>query len=155
MNSSENEKYSEKTLQNNTEQLIQAHRLNAIGELSARIAHDLRNPLMIIKPTVHCSTQASGVPCRTPSIQMSQHSPRPGPCDAYAARRRGDLEPGPLRRGAAGAARVRGRTRLRVLSLRKKARAHDRDIGGSARNRLRHARGLPVPRPAAPGARCP
>ena len=52
MNSSENEKYSEKTLQNNTEQLIQAHRLNAIGELSARIAHDLRNPLMIIKTSI-------------------------------------------------------------------------------------------------------
>jgi len=52
MNSSENEKYSEKTHQNNTEQLIQAHRLNAIGELSARIAHDLRNPLMIIKTSI-------------------------------------------------------------------------------------------------------
>jgi len=52
MNSSENEKYSEKKLQNNTEQLIQAHRLNAIGELSARIAHDLRNPLMIIKTSI-------------------------------------------------------------------------------------------------------
>lgn len=52
MNSSENEKYSEKTLQNNTEQLIQAHRLNAIGELSTRIAHDLRNPLMIIKTSI-------------------------------------------------------------------------------------------------------
>ena len=39
----------------------------------------------------------------------------PGPRDADAARRRGNLEPDPLRRRAAGAARVRGRARLRVL----------------------------------------
>jgi len=34
-----------------TEQLLKAEKLTAIGELSARIAHDMRNPLSIIKNT--------------------------------------------------------------------------------------------------------
>jgi len=51
-NELKHEKYSEKKLQSNTDELIQAHRLNAIGELSAKIAHDLRNPLMIIKTSI-------------------------------------------------------------------------------------------------------
>jgi len=52
MNSREHEKSLETKLQNNTEELIQAQRLSAMGELSARIAHDLRNPLMIIKTSI-------------------------------------------------------------------------------------------------------
>ena len=35
-----------------TNKLIQAERLSAIGEISARLAHDLRNPLTVIKGTV-------------------------------------------------------------------------------------------------------
>ena len=31
---------------------MQAERLSAIGEISARLAHDLRNPLTVIKGTV-------------------------------------------------------------------------------------------------------
>lgn len=34
-----------------TEKLIQAERLSAIGELSSRLAHDLKNPLSVIKGT--------------------------------------------------------------------------------------------------------
>jgi len=34
-----------------TEQLLKTEKLTAIGELSARIAHDMRNPLSIIKNT--------------------------------------------------------------------------------------------------------
>ena len=35
-----------------TESLIRTQRLSAIGELSARVAHDLRNPLGIIKNAI-------------------------------------------------------------------------------------------------------
>lgn len=35
-----------------TQKLIQAERLSAIGELAARVAHDLRNPLSVIKASV-------------------------------------------------------------------------------------------------------
>ena len=35
-----------------TKKLIQAERLSAIGELSARLAHDLRNPLTVIKGSI-------------------------------------------------------------------------------------------------------
>jgi signal transduction histidine kinase len=38
-----------KVLSENTQQLLKNERLSAIGELAARIAHDLRNPLNIIK----------------------------------------------------------------------------------------------------------
>ena len=34
-----------------TEKLIQAERLSAIGELASRLAHDLRNPLSVVKGT--------------------------------------------------------------------------------------------------------
>jgi len=34
-----------------TEQLLKTEKLTTIGELSARIAHDMRNPLSIIKNT--------------------------------------------------------------------------------------------------------
>lgn len=37
---------------NKTNKLMQAERLSAIGEISARLAHDLRNPLTVIKGTV-------------------------------------------------------------------------------------------------------
>lgn len=39
----------EQELREKTKRLIQAERLSAIGELSARLAHDLRNPLTVIK----------------------------------------------------------------------------------------------------------
>ncbi len=35
-----------------TQKLIQAERLSAIGELAARVAHDLRNPLSVIKASM-------------------------------------------------------------------------------------------------------
>lgn len=38
-----------KVLSDNTQKLLKNERLSAIGELSARVAHDLRNPLNIIK----------------------------------------------------------------------------------------------------------
>jgi len=41
----------EKQVKLKTEQLLKAEKLTAIGELSARIAHDMRNPLSIIKNT--------------------------------------------------------------------------------------------------------
>jgi len=37
---------------NKTNKLMQAERLSAIGEISARLAHDLRNPLTVIKGTM-------------------------------------------------------------------------------------------------------
>lgn len=39
-------------LQEKTKRLLQVERLSAIGELSARLAHDLRNPLTVIKGVV-------------------------------------------------------------------------------------------------------
>jgi len=39
-------------VRNKTNKLMQAERLSAIGEISARLAHDLRNPLTVIKGTV-------------------------------------------------------------------------------------------------------
>ncbi len=39
-------------IRDKTNKLIQAERLSAIGEISARLAHDLRNPLTVIKGTV-------------------------------------------------------------------------------------------------------
>jgi two-component system sensor histidine kinase HydH len=42
----------EQELKEKTKRLIQAERLSAIGELSARLAHDLRNPLTVIKGVV-------------------------------------------------------------------------------------------------------
>ena len=41
----------EKQVKLKTEQLLKTEKLTAIGELSARIAHDMRNPLSIIKNT--------------------------------------------------------------------------------------------------------
>lgn len=39
-------------VQDKTEKLVKAERLSAIGELAARIAHDLRNPLSVIKAAI-------------------------------------------------------------------------------------------------------
>lgn len=39
-------------VQEKTKKLLQAERLSAIGELAARVAHDLRNPLSVIKGSV-------------------------------------------------------------------------------------------------------
>jgi len=41
----------EKQVKLKTEQLLKTEKWTAIGELSARIAHDMRNPLSIIKNT--------------------------------------------------------------------------------------------------------
>jgi len=42
----------QKQLDQKTEQLIESERLSAIGEFSTRLAHDMRNPLSIIKMTI-------------------------------------------------------------------------------------------------------
>jgi len=42
----------EKLVKEKTEELLKSSRLAAIGELSARIAHDLRNPLSVLKNSV-------------------------------------------------------------------------------------------------------
>jgi len=42
-------------LREKTKKLAQAERLSAIGELSARLAHDLRNPLTVLKGVVEIS----------------------------------------------------------------------------------------------------
>ncbi len=41
----------ESEVREKTEKLIQAERLSAIGELASRLAHDLRNPLSVVKGT--------------------------------------------------------------------------------------------------------
>ena len=43
-----------------TERLVKAERLSAIGELAARVAHDLRNPLSVIKAAIELITVKSG-----------------------------------------------------------------------------------------------
>lgn len=42
----------EKEVKDKTERLLKAERLSAIGELAARVAHDLRNPLSVIKAAI-------------------------------------------------------------------------------------------------------
>jgi signal transduction histidine kinase len=42
----------EAEIKEKTHKLVQVERLSAIGELSSRLAHDLRNPLSVIKATV-------------------------------------------------------------------------------------------------------
>ena len=42
----------EKEVREKTEKLIKSERLSAIGELAARVAHDLRNPLAVIKASI-------------------------------------------------------------------------------------------------------
>lgn len=42
----------QKELKEKTSKLLKAERLSAIGELAARVAHDLRNPLSVIKASV-------------------------------------------------------------------------------------------------------
>jgi signal transduction histidine kinase len=42
----------QKQLDQKTEQLIESERLSAIGEFSTRLAHDMRNPLSIIRMTI-------------------------------------------------------------------------------------------------------
>jgi signal transduction histidine kinase len=42
----------ENEIREKTQKLIQAERLSAIGELASRLAHDLRNPLSVVKATV-------------------------------------------------------------------------------------------------------
>jgi signal transduction histidine kinase len=46
----ENQKFTlQEIISKNQEELVKAERLSAMGELSARLAHDLRNPLSVIK----------------------------------------------------------------------------------------------------------
>lgn len=42
-----------------TKKLVQAERLSAIGELASRLAHDLKNPLSVIKATVQIIEQTN------------------------------------------------------------------------------------------------
>lgn len=42
----------ENEIRDKTRKLVQAERLSAIGELASRLAHDLKNPLSVIKATV-------------------------------------------------------------------------------------------------------
>ena len=51
-------------VRNKTNKLMQAERLSAIGEISARLAHDLRNPLTVIKGTVEI-VKAKNDPSKT------------------------------------------------------------------------------------------
>ena len=48
-------------LREKTKRLIQAERLSAIGELSARLAHDLRNPLTVIKGVVEIAKMTNNL----------------------------------------------------------------------------------------------
>ena len=47
-------------LEEKTKQLIESERYSAIGELSARIAHDLRNPLTVISGTIQILKHKQG-----------------------------------------------------------------------------------------------
>lgn len=51
----------EQELREKTKRLVQAERLSAIGELSARLAHDLRNPLTVIKGVVEITKTKKNV----------------------------------------------------------------------------------------------
>lgn len=46
-------------LREKTKKLVQAERLSAIGELTARLAHDLRNPLTVLKGVVEIARSKS------------------------------------------------------------------------------------------------
>ena len=50
----------QKEVKDKTERLVKAERLSAIGELAARIAHDLRNPLSVIKAAIELIKVKSG-----------------------------------------------------------------------------------------------
>ncbi|MEM2160608.1 MAG: ATP-binding protein [Candidatus Nitrosotenuis sp.] len=54
-----------------TDELLQAEKLAAIGELGARIAHDIRNPLTIIMNTIEVIKMKNGV-----DEKLSQHYER-------------------------------------------------------------------------------
>jgi len=60
-----------------THKLNQAERLSAIGEISARLAHDLRNPLTVIKGTVEivkAKNQSSQTGFSTKQIEMMERA---------------------------------------------------------------------------------
>ena len=50
----------ESEVKEKTERLVKAERLSAIGELAARVAHDLRNPLSVIKAAIELIEVKSG-----------------------------------------------------------------------------------------------
>ncbi len=51
-----------------TDQLIRADRLAAMGELTAGVAHEVRNPLGIIKASVQLAEESGGDPARTAEV---------------------------------------------------------------------------------------
>ncbi|MDY0341883.1 MAG: histidine kinase dimerization/phospho-acceptor domain-containing protein, partial [Coriobacteriia bacterium] len=51
-----------------TDQLIRADRLAAMGELTAGVAHEVRNPLGIIKASVQLVEESGGDPARTAEV---------------------------------------------------------------------------------------
>ncbi|MEK0381525.1 MAG: ATP-binding protein [Nitrosopumilus sp.] len=64
-------------LREKTKKLAQAERLSAIGELSARLAHDLRNPLTVLKGVVEIArarTKSGEIYFSTKQIDMMERA---------------------------------------------------------------------------------
>ncbi len=64
-------------LREKTKKLVQAERLSAIGELTARLAHDLRNPLTVLKGVVEISrskTESGQTSFSTKQIDMMERA---------------------------------------------------------------------------------
>lgn len=64
-------------LREKTRKLIQAERLSAIGELTARLAHDLRNPLTVLKGVVEIArtkTNSDGTNFSIKQIDMMERA---------------------------------------------------------------------------------
>ena len=64
-------------LREKTKKLVQAERLSAIGELTARLAHDLRNPLTVLKGVVEIArsrTNAGETSFSTKQIDMMERA---------------------------------------------------------------------------------
>jgi len=64
-------------LREKTKKLVQAERLSAIGELTARLAHDLRNPLTVLKGVVEIArskANSDGASFSTKQIDMMERA---------------------------------------------------------------------------------
>ncbi len=64
-------------LRDKTKKLVQAERLSAIGELTARLAHDLRNPLTVLKGVVEIArskTISGEISFTTKQIDMMERA---------------------------------------------------------------------------------
>jgi two-component system sensor histidine kinase HydH len=64
-------------LREKTKKLVQAERLSAIGELTARLAHDLRNPLTVLKGVVEIArskTNSGETSFNTKQIDMMERA---------------------------------------------------------------------------------